>query len=76
MQQLRLVQGLSQTDLAHLVSVTPGAISRFETGQCQPSARTTLALAGALHVPVTFLLDRDAVLVEAAEAVHRAATER
>jgi Zn-dependent peptidase ImmA (M78 family)/transcriptional regulator with XRE-family HTH domain len=46
---------ISQTALAAAVSVTPAAISQFESGETNPSEETVSALANALRIPVQFL---------------------
>jgi Zn-dependent peptidase ImmA (M78 family)/transcriptional regulator with XRE-family HTH domain len=52
----RELANISQTELAAVASVTPAAISQFESGDSRPSEDTLGLLAGALGVPVAFLL--------------------
>jgi len=51
----RELENVSQTELAAQASVTPAAISQFESGESTPSEDTLNLLAGALGVPVEFL---------------------
>ena len=50
----RELEGVSQSDLAGLASVTPAAISQFESGDANPSEETLGLMAKALGIPVVF----------------------
>lgn len=50
----RELVGLSQSDLAAGVGVSPAAISQFESGAARPSDRTLAALSAALRIPLGF----------------------
>lgn len=45
---------LTKKDLAQRIDVTPAAVSQYESGTSQPSARVTASLALALGMPVDF----------------------
>ncbi len=51
--------GLTQTELAKRVGVTPGAISQYERGYARPSATTVRQLSMALGFPPAFLADSE-----------------
>ena len=51
----RVAQGLSQRQLARSVTVTPQALSQYETGLIQPKRKVLLSLADALRTPVEHL---------------------
>lgn len=56
---IRQLAGLTQVDLGKESGVDASYISRIEAGQRKwPAPRVTKALAAALGVPVTALLDR------------------
>ena len=52
----RLVAGCRQDELAEKIGVTTSAISQWETGRTQPSAKNLKQLAEALNVPMEKLL--------------------
>ena len=54
--QLRCERGLTQDELAEKVFVTRQALSRWETGETEPSIDTIKLLADALDVPAASLL--------------------
>ena len=53
--QAREQRGISRSDLAALVGVTPNAITNYETGVSFPKAPVLCALFGALCVDANFL---------------------
>ena len=53
---LRRERGLSQSELAQHIQVSPSALGMYEQGRREPSADTMVALAGALGVTTDFLL--------------------
>jgi Zn-dependent peptidase ImmA (M78 family)/DNA-binding XRE family transcriptional regulator len=53
--QLRGLAGLSKTDLASRLGVTPSAVSQWESGAKQPGLDKILVLANALGAPATLL---------------------
>ena len=53
--QAREQRGMSRSDLAALVGVTPNAITNYETGVSFPKAPVLCALFGALCVDANFL---------------------
>jgi transcriptional regulator with XRE-family HTH domain len=71
--ELRKARGLTQCAVAKTIDVTPGAICRFESGECQPGADTAVAPAEALSVPLRFLIDTDALVASAVEDLRRKA---
>ncbi len=59
LKELRIKRGLSQTELAKLVGVTPSTISQIESNFIYPSLPTLLKMAEVLFVDVsTFFQDR------------------
>lgn len=54
---LRLDRRLEQQELARECGITPGGISRIESGENSPSADTLWRIASALLVPMEYLLD-------------------
>ena len=54
---LRLDLDITQRDLAEACGITPGALSKIETGSNQPSAAVLRRLARALGVSADYLLD-------------------
>lgn len=50
----RELAGLSQSQLARAIGVTPAAISQFESSAARPSAETVMLLSQNLDVPVAF----------------------
>lgn len=52
----RELDDISQAKLAADVTLTPAAISQFESGDSRPSEETLVELAKSLNVPVKFLL--------------------
>ena len=53
---LRRERGLSQSELARRIQVSPSALGMYEQGRREPSADTMVALADALGVTMDFLL--------------------
>ena len=53
---LRRERGLSQSELARLIRVSPSALGMYEQGRREPSADTMVALADSLGVTTDFLL--------------------
>ena len=50
---LRTALGMTLSDLAAAAGLSPGMLSKVETGQTSPSLATLTSLANALQVPVT-----------------------
>ena len=57
--RLRLAQGLTLTDVAGVAGISPGMLSRLETGDVSPSLETLEALAAALGSTCAALLRED-----------------
>ena len=53
---LRRERGLSQSELAKRIQVSPSALGMYEQGRREPSADTMVALADSLGVTTDFLL--------------------
>ena len=53
---LRRERGLSQSELARRIQVSPSALGMYEQGRREPSADTMVALADSLGVTTDFLL--------------------
>ena len=54
---LRELKKLSQAELSLLTGATPAAICLFEGGKRTPELRTLLAIAKAMDIPLSYLLD-------------------
>lgn len=52
----RMINGLSQSELAKMVGVTPGAVSQWEMGRTFPSVRKLKKLSNVLGVPIEEIL--------------------
>ena len=61
---LRKAAGLSQSDLAQRLRISPSAVGMYEQGRREPSADTLVALGQIFHVTVDFLLTGRAVTRE------------
>jgi len=59
----RKKRGLTQSQLAELMSVEPETISRFERGTATPSIQRLIGIADALEVGVHHLLTRSSPLM-------------
>lgn len=57
LKRLRKQSGLTQLDLCILAGVTPATLSRLENAHQAPTLVTAEALAAALQVPLSVLLD-------------------
>jgi transcriptional regulator with XRE-family HTH domain len=53
----RLIQGLTQTELADLLGVSIVTVSKWENGQSFPKAKRLNAVASVLHTTVSDLLN-------------------
>jgi transcriptional regulator with XRE-family HTH domain len=73
---LRMVHGLTQTALSQRAGVSQPTISRVENGELRPAPRTAVALAAALGVPLSSLIDKDALLADAVAGLERRAGAR
>lgn len=70
----RQALGMTIADLAGAAGLSPGMLSKVETGQTSPSLATLAALAGALNMPVASLFTRfdeksDATFVKAGQGL-------
>lgn len=54
---LRISQGLSQTDFAKRLFVTPGAVSQWEKGKTTPDTERLIAIAREFSVPLDYFSD-------------------
>ena len=54
---LRLSQGLSQTDFAKRLFVTPGAVNQWERGKTAPDTNRLIAMAKEFSVPLDYFSD-------------------
>lgn len=64
LRELREAAGLSQTQLAKLVSVSRNAVSQWEAGTTQPSTKRLVEVARALKVPVDRIMASNSQLRE------------
>lgn len=55
--QLRLSQGLNQSEFARRLAVTPGAVSQWETGRTVPDTERLLAIAKEFSIPLDYFTD-------------------
>jgi transcriptional regulator with XRE-family HTH domain len=71
--RIRKARGLSQVDLAEMVGVTQGLISKIERGDANPTLDVILRLANALQVSPALLFgglpDRHQRLIDSFEAL-------
>lgn len=54
LKEVRLVNGLTQEELAEMVSVEKMSISKYESGKMMPSSSTLIALSSALSVDISY----------------------
>ena len=54
----RLIEGITQLELARAMNVTPGAVSQWENGINMPSVSRLKELAAVLHTSVEKLLEK------------------
>ena len=59
LRELRERRGLSQRQVAERLSVSPGAVARWELGDNKPTMDNLLALAALLECSTDTLLSRD-----------------
>src|SRR4051794_17339680 len=71
---LRLLRGWRQADLADALGLTPGAISRYETGDVVPDRQTLEGVAKAVGLPLR-MLDRTFFSVAAARSAVASAAD-
>ena len=55
--QLRISQGLNQSDFARRLNITPGAVSQWETGRTVPDTERLMAIAKEFSVPLDYFTD-------------------
>ena len=53
--QVREQRGLTQKDIANRIHKSPATVSAYEVGMQTPPTDVLLSIAGALHVPITYL---------------------
>lgn len=53
--QVREQRGITQKDLANRIHKSPATVSAYEVGMQTPPTDVLLSIAGALHVPITYL---------------------
>ena len=68
---LRRERGLSQSELAQRLQVSPSAMGMYEQGRREPSAQTLVALSRELEVSTDFLLTGQARTQPEADALSR-----
>lgn len=54
---LRISQGLSQTDFAKRLFVTPGAVNQWEKGKTSPDTARLMSMAREFSVPLSYFSD-------------------
>ena len=55
--QLRISMGLSQTDFAKRLFVTPGAVYQWETGRTAPDTARLISMAKEFSIPLDYFSD-------------------
>lgn len=55
--QLRISQGLNQTEFAKRLFVTPGAVSQWEKGRTAPDTARLIAIAKEFSIPLDYFSD-------------------
>ena len=58
--QLRISQGLNQTEFARRLYVTPGAVSQWETGRTAPDTERLMAIAKEFSIPLDYFSEGEA----------------
>ena len=58
--QLRISQGLNQTEFARRLYVTPGAVSQWETGRTVPDTERLMAIANEFSIPLDYFSEGEA----------------
>lgn len=56
--QLRISQGLSQTEFAKRLFVTPGAVSQWEKNRTAPDTERLMAIAREFSIPLDYFSDK------------------
>jgi len=56
---MRNLRGLTQTQLAAQLGITPQAVAAFERGKAEPSLKSLIGLSRALEVTTDWLLDAE-----------------
>ena len=56
--QLRISQGLSQTEFAKRLFVTPGAVSQWEKNRTAPDTERLMAIAKEFSIPLDYFSDK------------------
>lgn len=56
---MRDLRGLTQTQLAAQLGITPQAVAAFERGKAEPSLKSLIGLSRALEVTTDWLLDAE-----------------
>ena len=57
--QLRLSQGLNQTEFAKRLFVTPGAVSQWEKNRTAPDTERLLAIANEFSIPLDYFSEKE-----------------
>ena len=55
--QLRISQGLNQSEFASRLNITPGAVSQWETGRTVPDTERLMAIAKEFSIPLDYFSD-------------------
>lgn len=58
--KLRMIQGITQTELAKRLYVTSGAVSQWEKGLTTPDMNRLIALTNVFGVPLEYFIDEPA----------------
>lgn len=56
LREKRILLGLSQKEVAHVLGISPSIISNYESGERTPSVESLMALASLYHCSTDFLL--------------------
>ena len=61
---LREDRNYTQKEFAQMLNITPGCLSKYETGRSQPSLQLLIQIADKLDVSIDYLIGRDGCKVE------------
>ena len=62
--QLRISQGLNQSEFARRLAITPGAVSQWETGRTVPDTERLMAIAKEFSIPLDYFSDEEVQYTE------------
>ncbi len=76
LKKYRIMNNLTQEDVAEYLGVTPQSVSKWERNECYPDVTLLPALANVFETSIDFLIGMDAIRAqEARYNIHKKATE-